>query len=109
MAHFGPTEGDVRPYALAMMPSIGPGEFQAEREALLERAGAAASRLARVAVGATSLGRERAILRLIGVTGLDREGRPLAAEVVDRYVDGHATRLAMGIGFPFAIRPTPCG
>ena len=92
-----------------MMPSIGPGEFQAEREALLERAGAAASRLARVAVGATSLGRERAILRLIGVTGLDREGRPLAAEVVDRYVDGHATRLAMGIGFPFAIRPTPCG
>ena len=102
-AHFGPTEGDVRPYALAMMPSIGPGEFQAEREALLERAGAAAARLARVAVGATSLGRERAILRLIGVTGLDREGRPLAAEVVDRYVDGQSTRLAMGIGFPFAM------
>ncbi|MEO8470509.1 MAG: lysine 5,6-aminomutase subunit alpha, partial [Chloroflexota bacterium] len=86
-----------------MMPLIGPGEFQAELEALLERARTVASRLARVANGATSLGRERAILRLIGVTGLDREGRPLAAEVVDRYVDGQATRLAMGIGFPFAM------
>ena len=86
-----------------MMPSIGPEAFAPEYEALLERAGAIAARLARVALGATSLGRERAILRLIGVTGLDREGRPLAAEVVDRYVDGQAARLATGIGFPFAM------
>lgn len=98
-----PTADEAGPYALPMMPSIGSGEFQAEREALLERAGALSARLARVALGATSLGRERAILRLIGVTGVDREGRPLAAEVVDRYVDGQAERLAMGIGFPFAM------
>ena len=34
----------------------------------------------------TSIGQERAILRLFGVTGVDRAGRPLAAEVVSRYL-----------------------
>ena len=34
----------------------------------------------------TTVGQERAILRLFGVTGVDRAGRPLAAEVVDRYL-----------------------
>ena len=86
-----------------MTPMLGPGDFAADRAQLLQRATALANVLARTAKAATTLGRERAILRLIGVTGLDREGRPLAAEVVDQYVQGQPTRLAMGIGFPFAM------
>lgn len=51
----------------------------------------------------TSIGRERAILRLFGVHGLDRTGRPLAGEVVDRYVGGSPRRLAGGVALPFAM------
>ena len=47
-------------------------------------------------------GQERALLRMLGVTGLDRSGRPLAAEVVDRYVGGRPDRLAGGVILPFA-------
>jgi hypothetical protein len=57
---------------------------------------------ARAAVS-TTVGRERAILRLFGVQGLDRGGRPLAGEVVDRYVAGRSGRLAAGIALPFAM------
>ena len=50
----------------------------------------------------TTGGQERALLRMFGVTGLDRSGRPLAAEVVDRYVGGRPDRLAGGVTLPFA-------
>ncbi|MES2211054.1 MAG: lysine 5,6-aminomutase subunit alpha [Chloroflexota bacterium] len=86
-----------------MTPTLGPGDFTAEREELLQRAAGLAKALVGSATGATTLGRERAILRLIGVGGLDRKGRPLAAEVVDRYVGGEPSRLAMGIGLPFSL------
>ncbi len=55
------------------------------------------------AAASTTVGRERAILRLFGVEGLDRTGRPLAGEVVDRYVAGQVDRLASGITLPFAM------
>lgn len=51
----------------------------------------------------TSVGQERAILRLFGVTGLDRAGRPLAAEVVSRYLGPDPRRLGGGIALPFAM------
>lgn len=86
-----------------MAPSLGMGELAAEREQLLERVRSLAATLAGAARRATTLGRERAILRLIGVSGIDREGRPLAAEVVDRYVSGGQARLATGVGLPFAV------
>lgn len=86
-----------------MTPTLATGEFGTERDLLVRRAAALANALARSAAGSTTLGRERAILRLIGVTGLDREGRPLAAEVVDHYVGGDPVRLALGIGLPFAM------
>ena len=86
-----------------MAPLLGMGEFAAEREQLLERVRSMAATLAASAASATTLGRERAILRLIGVSGIDREGRPLAAEVVDRYVSGGQDRLAAGVGLPFAV------
>ena len=50
----------------------------------------------------TTGGQERALLRMFGVTGLDRSGRPLAAEVVDRYVGGRPDRLSGGVVLPFA-------
>ena len=51
----------------------------------------------------TTPGRERAVLRLFGVEGLDGEGRPLAAEVVDRYLMADRTRLPAGIALPFVV------
>src|SRR5690606_1559885 len=49
----------------------------------------------------TTVGRERALLRLFGVDGVDRAGRPLANEVVDRYAGGRQDRLAAGVTLPF--------
>ena len=51
---------------------------------------------------ATTIGRERALLRLYGVAGLDRSGLPLAGSVVDGYVGGSTTRLADGVSLAFA-------
>ncbi|MFL5680557.1 MAG: lysine 5,6-aminomutase subunit alpha TIM-barrel domain-containing protein [Chloroflexota bacterium] len=51
----------------------------------------------------TTLGQERAMLRLFGVHGLDSGGRPLAGEVVDRFVGGDQSRLGAGIALPFAM------
>jgi D-Lysine 5,6-aminomutase TIM-barrel domain of alpha subunit len=49
----------------------------------------------------TTGGQERALLRMFGVAGVDRSGRPLAGEVVDRYVSGRPDRLAGGVILPF--------
>ena len=86
-----------------MAPSIAPGDLSTALAAVASRADAMAARLADAATTTTTLARERALLRLIGVGGIDREGRPLAAEVVDRYVGEDRSRLAGGIGLPFAV------
>lgn len=51
----------------------------------------------------TTAGCERALLRLFGVDGLDRAGKPLAWSVVERYSGAAPERLADGVGLPFAI------
>ncbi|HET7028753.1 MAG TPA: lysine 5,6-aminomutase subunit alpha [Candidatus Limnocylindrales bacterium] len=51
----------------------------------------------------TTPGCERALLRLAGVNGLDRNGRPLAWSVVDRYLTGRPERLPGGILSAFAV------
>src|SRR3954471_22974217 len=51
----------------------------------------------------TTLGQERAILRLFGVTGLDRSGRPLAGAAVDRWLTSARDGLGGGIALPFTI------
>jgi D-Lysine 5,6-aminomutase TIM-barrel domain of alpha subunit len=51
----------------------------------------------------TTLGQERALLRLYGVTGLDRAGRPLAGAAVDRWLASSRDGLAGGIALPFAM------
>lgn len=55
------------------------------------------------AAAATTAGRERSILRLFGVNGVDRTGRPLAAEVVNRWLAPDGRRLGGGIALPFAV------
>jgi hypothetical protein len=86
-----------------MAPTLGPREFAAEFKRLRALAASLAEDLGAVATTSRTLGRERAALRLLGVAGIDREGRPLAAEVVDRYVSGHPERLATGVVLPFAM------
>ncbi len=53
--------------------------------------------------GLTTAGCERALLRLFGVDGLDRAGRPLAWSVVERHAGQDPARLAEGLGLPFAV------
>ncbi len=52
---------------------------------------------------ATTFARERAVLRMFGVSGLDRNGLPLASAVVERYIGDDHERLAAGVALPFAI------
>jgi hypothetical protein len=51
----------------------------------------------------TTVGQERAILRLFGVHGLDASGAPLAGSAVNRWLAGEPHALATGIALPFAM------
>jgi hypothetical protein len=77
--------------------SLGPLDRLAERAETLAGAWAARAR------ASTTVGRERALLRLCGVGGLDAAGRPLAWSVVDRYLAGKRGRLGSGLLLPFAM------
>ncbi len=72
-------------------------------DALRERASSLAAAWGAAAATTTTVGQERAILRMFGVGGLDRSGRPLAAEVVERYLAPDPRRLGGGIALPFAM------
>lgn len=72
-------------------------------ERIVERAGAIARSWSAGARTTTTIGQERAILRLLGVSGVDRDGRPLAAEVVNRYLAPDRRRLGGGIALPMAL------
>ncbi|HEU4672511.1 MAG TPA: hypothetical protein VFS32_06380, partial [Candidatus Limnocylindrales bacterium] len=63
---------------------------------LVERADVLAAAWSARARTSTTPGCERAMLRLVGVSDLDRAGRPLAWSVVDRYLAGHPERLPGG-------------
>ncbi len=80
-----------------MTTDLGPLDRIAQRADTLAGAWAARAR------ASTTVGRERALLRMFGVTGLDGAGRPLAWSVVDRYLSGGSARLGSGIVLPFAI------
>ena len=66
------------------------------------RAAALAAAWSEAAAATTTLGRERAILRLLGVGGPASSGRPLVVEVASRYFGANPGRLAHGIALPFA-------
>lgn len=70
---------------------------------LLERAETLAGAWGARARASTTVGQERAMLRLFGVTGLDRSGRPLAGAAVDRWLSGTREGMGGGIGLPFAM------
>lgn len=70
---------------------------------LAERADTLAGAWAARARTSTTVGRERALLRLFGVGGLDAAGRPLAWAVIDRYLSGGRRRLGGGVVLPFAM------
>ena len=80
-----------------MTIDLGPIERIADRAETLAGAWSARAR------ASTTVGRERALLRMFGISGLDAAGRPLAWSVVDRYLAGGAGRLGGGILLPFAI------
>src|SRR4051812_7448490 len=81
----------------SMTTDLGPLDRLAERAETLAGAWAARARIS------TTVGRERALLRMFGVSGLDAAGRPLAWAVVDRYLAGGPGRLGTGVVLPFAI------
>jgi hypothetical protein len=72
-------------------------------ERLVERADTLAGAWTARARASTTVGRERALLRMLGIAGLDGAGRPLAWSVVDRYLGGGSGRLAGGVLLPFAM------
>jgi len=68
-----------------------------------ELAGEIGDSLAEQAAATTTVAIERAVLRLCGVSGLSHLGRPLALDVVERYLAPEPRRLSRGIGLPFAV------
>ncbi len=70
---------------------------------LVSRAEALAGAWGARARASTTIGRERAILRLFGVGGLDSAGRPLAGATVDRWLSADPRGLATGITLPFVM------
>jgi beta-lysine 5,6-aminomutase alpha subunit len=72
-------------------------------QTLRRQAADLARRLSVEARGSATIAQERAVLRMIGVDGLDRAGRPLAAATVERFCGATPDRLAAGILLPFAL------
>jgi beta-lysine 5,6-aminomutase alpha subunit len=70
---------------------------------LVARAEALAGAWGARARASTTIGQERAILRLFGVSGLDATGRPLAGATIDRWLSGDPRGLGAGIALPFAM------
>ncbi|HYH92025.1 MAG TPA: lysine 5,6-aminomutase subunit alpha [Candidatus Saccharimonadales bacterium] len=77
--------------------ALGPIDRLADRAESLAGAWGARAR------ASTTVGQERAMLRLFGVTGLDRAGRPLAGAAVDRWLSSTRDGLGGGIALPFAM------
>jgi beta-lysine 5,6-aminomutase alpha subunit len=78
-------------------------QLQPQLDDLRDQASALAGEWAAAAARQRTAGQERALLRMLGVAGLDASGRPLAAEVVDRFLAGSPDRLATGILLSFAV------
>lgn len=83
-------------------PALDPS-LSEQLERVLGRAAELAGAWSARARTSTTLARERAILRLFGVAGVDRSGLPLASAVVERGIRGDRDRLAAGIALRFAV------
>jgi len=80
-----------------MAGDLGPLDKLAQVAETLAGAWAARAR------SSTTVGRERALLRMFGVSGLDSAGRPLAWAAVDRYLADGPGRLGGGVVLPFSM------
>jgi len=79
------------------------GTVSGEVEAVRRHAADLAARLSPAARRSATIAQERAILRMLGVDGLDRAGQPLAASMAERYCSPDRARLARGVILPFAV------
>jgi hypothetical protein len=79
------------------------GTLAGQAEELRRRAADLAAGLARTASRSATIAQERAVLRMLGVDGLDRSGRPLAASLAERYCGSDPARLARGVLLPFVV------
>jgi D-Lysine 5,6-aminomutase TIM-barrel domain of alpha subunit len=77
------------------------GTLQAQAELVRRRAADLAGELSRSARRTATIAQERAVLRMLGVDGLDRAGRPLSASLAERYFGSDRGRLARGVILPF--------
>ncbi len=80
-----------------------PPPSAARLDSILGRAENLAGAWGARARASTTCAHERAILRLLGVSGLDQNGVSLAASIVERHVCGTENRLASGIALPFTV------
>jgi hypothetical protein len=72
-------------------------------ELVRRRAADLAGGLSRAARKSATIAQERAVLRMLGVDGLDRAGLPLAASLAERYCGSDPGRLARGVILPFVV------
>ena len=77
--------------------------LSAQAELVRRRASKLAGELSKAARRSATIAQERAVLRMLGVDGLDRDGRPLAASLAERYCGSDAGRLARGVILPFVV------
>jgi hypothetical protein len=74
-----------------------------EVESIRRQAAEIAAGLSKTARRSATIAQERAVLRMLGVDGLDLEGRPLAASLAERYCGADPARLAQGVILPFVV------
>ncbi len=79
------------------------GTLSSQAEEVRRRAADLAAGLSRAAGRSATIAQERAVLRMLGVDGLDRAGRPLAASLAEGYCGSDPTRLARGVLLPFVV------
>ena len=79
------------------------GTLSRQADEVRRRAADLAAGLSRAAMRSATIAQERAVLRMLGVDGLDRAGHPLAASLVERYCGSDPSRLARGVILPFVV------
>src|SRR5450759_3782624 len=76
------------------------GTLTAELEAIRARAADLAAGLSKTARKSATIAQERAVLRMLGIDGLDRSGRPLAAALAESYCGSHPVLSLIHISEP---------
>jgi hypothetical protein len=79
------------------------GTLSSQAEEIRRRAADLAAGLSSAASRSATIAQERAVLRMLGVDGLDNAGRPLAATLAERYSGSGPDRLARGVLLPFVV------